>query len=60
MLVTIDIPAESLNAFRALCETQGIEIQHYQESGPAGGNPCFNLAVHDARALAALGKFYWG
>jgi len=25
MLVTIDIPAESLNAFRALCAAQGIE-----------------------------------
>jgi hypothetical protein len=60
MLVTIDIPAESLNAFRVLCDKHSIEIQHFTEEGPAGGNPCFNLAVHDKSALAALGRFYWG
>ena len=60
MLVTIDIPKESVEAFRALCSKHGIEIQHYEEHGPAGGNPCFDIAVHDAKALAALGKFYWG
>jgi hypothetical protein len=60
MLVTIDIPQESVGAFRALCSAYGIEIQHRVEEGPAGGNPCFNIAVHDAKALAALGKFYWG
>jgi hypothetical protein len=29
-------------------------------SSPAGGNPCFKIAVHNGDALNALGKFYWG
>jgi len=60
MLVTIDIPNESVADFRALCAKHGIEIQHYAETGPAGGNPCFDIAIHDRAALAAVGAFYWG
>lgn len=60
MLVTIDIPNESVANFRSLCDQHGIEIQHHLEQGPAGGNPCFKIAVHDAAALSALGAFYWG
>lgn len=60
MLVTVDVPPESVEALRALCAARGIEVQHFVEVGPAGGNPCFNLAVHDAAAMAALARFYWG
>ncbi len=60
MLVTIDIPSESLAAFHALCTKQGIEIQETEEQGPAGGNPRFSIVVPDRAALSSLGKFYWG
>jgi len=60
MIVTVDIPRESVVAFRELCASHGVEIYDCEENGPAGGNPRFNVAVHDREALAALGKFYWG
>lgn len=60
MIVTVDIPKESLAGFRSMCDEHGIEIHDHEESGPAGGNPRFHVAVHDARALQALGEFYWG
>lgn len=60
MIVTIDIPPESVAAFLGLCADHGIEIKERIEEGPAGGNPRFRLGVHSADALAALGEFYWG
>lgn len=60
MLVTVDIPQESVARFNALCAKHSIEIQHFNKAGPGGGNPCFRLAVHDASAMNALAKFYWG
>jgi hypothetical protein len=60
MLITIDIPEESVSAFKELCARVGIEINSHVEHGPAGGNPCFKIAVHDAAALDALGEFYFG
>lgn len=60
MLVTIDIPPESVADFLALCAAQAIEIRSRNDDGPAGGNPRFLLAVHSAESLSALGTFYWG
>lgn len=60
MTVTVDIPNESVATFRFMCDEHGIEIQDHEELGPAGGNPRFHVAVHSARALEALGRYYWG
>ncbi|MBP0437988.1 hypothetical protein [Tianweitania sediminis] len=60
MLITIGIPQESLVAFHRLCSAHGIKVRKEIEEGPAGGNPSFHLAVHDAAALAAFAEFYWG
>ncbi|TPM33562.1 hypothetical protein FJ955_02090 [Mesorhizobium sp. B2-2-2] len=60
MLITIDIPPESIASFQALCSEHGIEVRGCDEQGPAGGNPRYRIAVHSASALAALGKYYWG
>jgi hypothetical protein len=54
ILVTLDVPAESIRAFRVLCAEHGIKILHYDEMLLS-----FNVAVHDAKALGALAKFYW-
>jgi hypothetical protein len=60
MFVTIDLPAQSLPSFKTLCRDQGIEINRIQEVGPAGGNPCVDIAVHSRAAMEALARFYWG
>jgi hypothetical protein len=60
MIVTIDIPHESIAALMTLCTDFGIEVYDRVEEGPAGGNPRFRLGVHDSAALSALGGFYWG
>jgi hypothetical protein len=60
MLVTIDIPQESIAGFLVLCAGQDIEVRNRNDEGPAGGNPRFLIAIHSAKALTALGKFYWG
>jgi len=60
MLVTVDIPNESVAGFRSMCNEHDIEIHEHEEVGPAGGNNRFHLAVHSASALVALGEFYWG
>jgi hypothetical protein len=49
-----------LGASAIYAPRQSIEIQHFVEHGPVGGNPYFKIAVHDAKALSELGKFYWG
>ena len=47
MLVTIDIPAESQQSFRILCREYALEIRSFDEHGPAGGNPRYQVLVPD-------------
>ncbi|WP_442579090.1 hypothetical protein ACSBOB_26780 [Mesorhizobium sp. ASY16-5R] len=60
MIVTIDIPHESVAALMVLCADHAIDVYDRVEEGPAGGNPRFRLGVHNSNALSALGSFYWG
>lgn len=60
MFVTVDMPHENLDSFRAMLSDYGIEVRHFENDGPAGGNPRFHLTVDSHHAMQALSQFYWG
>lgn len=59
MLVTLDIPKANEEKFKKLLEEYGVEVQHYQEIGPAGGNPCWHLLADTRDQMQALVDFYF-
>lgn len=60
MYVTLDFIKDREEELRKLLADYGIEIQHYEEVGPGGGNPCFHLLVDGYEAHLALINFYYG